>query len=184
MGRPLWKGPRGRTRECLVVVYRDEFKQSSETRRASSQSSRRAEARPAPRLQRRLVLLAPSALARPACERVLRVRPVSLSVGMPTLAAAPWGRGRWVVRKCCLLPEWELHMETARGWQLPAGPTPRQGGGALRRAREARESGPRCPRRSVLPVPSGGKAVRVPKVLQRPGQSPTPFLGPGGLAHN
>lgn len=114
MGRPLWKGPRGRTREFLVVVYRDEFKQSSETRRASSQSSRRAEARPAPRLQRRLALLAPSASARPACERVLRVRPVSLSVGMPTLAAAPWGRGRWVVRKCCLLPEWELHMETAR----------------------------------------------------------------------
>lgn len=139
MGRPLWKGPRGRTREFLVVVYRDEFKQSSETRRASSQSSRRAEARPAPRLQRRLALLAPSASARPACERVLRVRPVSLSVGMPTLAAAPWGRGRWVVRKCCLLPEWELHMETARGWQLPAGPTPRQGppagaGGARERS--------------------------------------------------
>lgn len=181
MGCPLWKGPRGRTREFLVVVYRDEFKQSSETRRASSQSSRRAEARPAPRLQRRLVLLAPSASARPACERVLRVRPVSLSVGMPTLAAAPWGRGRWVVRKCCLLPEWELHVETARGWQLPAGPTPRQGGGALRRAREAHESGPRCPRRSVLPVPSGGKAVgsaegppaprTVPNSISRAGRS-------------
>lgn len=181
MGRPLWKGPRGRTREFLVVVYRDEFKQSSETRRASSQSSRRAEARPAPRLQRRLALLAPSASARPACERVLRVRPVSLSVGMPTLAAAPWGRGRWVVRKCCLLPEWELHMETARDGSFQR---VRRLGRALRRAREARESGPRCPRRSVLPVLSGGKAVRVPKVLQRPGQSPTPFLGPGGLAHN
>lgn len=177
MGRPLWKGPRGRTREFLVVVYRDEFKQSSETRRASSQSSRRAEARPAPRLQRRLALLAPSASARPACERVLRVRPVSLSVGMPTLAAAPWGRGRWVVRKCCLLPEWELHMETARDGSFQR---VRRLGRALRRARE-RSSVPTAVGAARTQWREGGQGAEGPPA---PRTVPNSISRAGGLAHN